>query len=384
MLKRRTKCGPIGLDIGASSIKMLQLTGAGREPAILAAAHLEIAPTAVDPGESVRTAIAAALRRHPFQGRRVVTALCGDEFQMKNIRLPRMPKAEMASAVEFEAQERFAFGGRPAQIRHIPVGEVRHGEELKEEIIVLAAFDEVVEARLAMLESLKLRPMAIDIAPCAVARNFARFLRRAEDVNAINVFLDVGQRGTSVVFMRGVEISFLKRIDIGGKSLNNAVGKAMGISAHEAADLRVRIMREGGGRRAADHSGVPEEIRASAADAVRPLIERLSRDVQLCMRYFAVTFRGRKPESLTLVGGEAHEPSLMAILSEAIDVPCLIGHPLRGIGGIGLLGGSDRRSLQPAWAVAGGLALLGSPWIGSSSAVGGSLAMRSPAVGVEA
>lgn len=351
---------------------MLQLTGLGSQPVVLAAEHKEISRGTSDRSEFIRAVISDALRNKPFRGRNVVLSLGSGEFQMKNVRLPRMPASELASAVAFEAQERFGFGESAAQIRHIPVGEVRHGDEVKEEVIVLAAHNEVVDQRLALLDSLKLRPLAIDIAPCAVARSFSRFLRREEDADSINVFLDVGHRGTAVIFLRGMEVAFLKLLDTGGQVLNQAVAQALGLSEKEAGDLRLRIMHEGSGRRATDRDLVPEEIKGSATDAVRPCIERLHRDLLLCLRYFAVTFRGRKPESLTLAGGEAHEPLLARTIAESVEIPCIIGSPLRGMGGLDLIGGRERRSLQPAWAVACGLALRGTQWVegGSCSSSG--------------
>jgi len=363
---KRVKAGPIGLDIGASSIKMLQLADGGGGPCVLASVQHDLPSPGsndADPNAAIKQIVAAALRNHPFKGRDVVTAFGSGEFQLKSIRLPRMPADELASAVEFEAQDRFDFGGEPTQIRHLPVGEVRQSGELKEEVVVFVASDERVAERIELLESLKLRPVAIDAAPCAAARSFVRFLRRAEDASSVNVFVDIGLRGASIIVTRGAEISFLKMMDVGGSLFNEAVAKALGVSKEEAADLRVRIMREGAGRRATDRSTIPEEIKAAAADAVRSYIERLSRDVQMCMRYFAVTFRGQRPESLTIVGGEAHEPTLTTILSEAIDVPCMIGHPMRGIGRLGAIGDRNRRTFQPAWAVVCGLALRGSQWV---------------------
>jgi type IV pilus assembly protein PilM len=366
VLKRRVKHGPIGLDLGAGSIKMLQFADQDGGPAVIAAAHYQAPSSKDDPGRrnaALEYTIAEALQRHRFCGRDVVTALSCREFQMKSIRLPRMPPEEKASAIQFEAQDRFDIEADGQQIRHLTAGEVRHGNELKEEIIVFAAMREVVDARVRMLEALKLRPVAIDIAPCAVARSFFRFLRRAEDVKVVNVFLDVGRRGTSIVLTRGLELSFLKMVNIGGEHFNDAVAQALSISQDEAADLRIRIIRQTCSRRTGDQPTVPEEIQAAVTDAVRPLIERISREVQLCLRYFAVTFRGQQPQSLTLVGGEAHAPSLIRTIGEDIDVPCTIGNPLRGITRIGPIGGLDQRSLQPAWAVACGLALRGSPWV---------------------
>ncbi|MBK8270846.1 MAG: pilus assembly protein PilM [Planctomycetes bacterium] len=168
LLKRHKRKGPIGLDIGSSGIRMLQLACEAGQPVVVASAFCELPnnlPDTADMLEIVSKTISDALRRHPFEGRDVVTAFGNGEFQLKNIRLPRMPAEEMPGAIEFEAKERFDLSRAPAQIRHLSVGEVRHGNELKEEVIVFAALEEAVQARIALLESLKLTPIAIDLTP---------------------------------------------------------------------------------------------------------------------------------------------------------------------------------------------------------------------------
>lgn len=364
MLRNRNKYGIIGIDVGAASVKMVQVTDHAGQPAVAAAAHIPVPIHSEDPAQrrfAVQHAIAEGLRANGFQGHRAAIALSNGEFQMKSIRLPNMPPEEKESAVQFEAQDRFNLGGG-GQIRFIPAGEVRHGNEIKEELMVFAARDEVVQAKLELLAALHLRPEAIDIAPCAVARSFSRFLRRAEDENSVNVFIDVGFGATAILITRGTDLSFLKIVEMGGRQFNTAVGSALGLSLDEAADLRLRIMREHGGRKQNETSDVTQEIRARAADAVRPMVERIGRDVQLCLRYFAVTFRGQRPDSVTLVGGEAYEPVLAELLGQSVDIPCIIGHPMRGLAG---LDPRAARTLQPSWAVACGLALRGTPWVPS-------------------
>ncbi len=371
MLKRQPRYGPIGIDIGAASLKMLQLVDDEGVPSVATAAHYMIPPGvdgAVPRDVLVQRAIADALRRHPFRGRAVVSALGIREFQMKSVRLPRMPKADLASAVEFEAQDRFDLDPATSQYRFITAGEVRHGNELKEEVIVFAVGNDVVQSRLDILESCKLLPTAIDITPCAVARGFFRYLRRTEDVHAVNVFMDIGLCGTGIAITRGTELMFLKVIDVGGEHFNSAVAESLNMSKEAAGELRLRIMQTSLGRRGEDNQTVQEEVRTAVSNAVRPLVERLARDVQLCLRYFSVTFRGQRPESLTFVGGEANEPMLGAIIGESVDVPCTVGHPLRGIAKASLIGGSDRRTFQPAWAVACGLAMWASDWVKPATA----------------
>jgi type IV pilus assembly protein PilM len=362
----REKTSPIGLDIGSSSLKLIQFGGKGHDPVVIAAAHCDLPAPTGDPQEAqslLKDIIVQTLRTRNFVGKEVITALGPAEFQMKNIRLPKMPAEEMASAVEYEAEDRLKLEG-PAQIRHVRAGEVRHGNELKEEVILFAVQDDVVAARLALLESLKLSPVGVEISPLAMARSFLRFLRRAEDVDAVNVFVEVGHATTSIVIMHGTDICFLKTLEIGGRDLSEAVSKALNLSMQQAMDLRVRMMRESGSRRRDDHVTVPEEVHHAVNDAIRPTLARISRDVQLCLRYYAVTFRGERVDGVTLVGGEAHEAMLKTVLSETIDLPCYVGNPLRGLAGPGLEGLSNLRMLSPAWAVACGLALRGSDWIG--------------------
>lgn len=366
MLKKRKHHGPIAIDIGAAGVKLLQFTEHDGHPAILAAAHEHLHEAPEDSAgrfARVRQAVENCLRRNPFIGRDVVCALGTGEFQMKNIRLPKMPDEELAGAVEFEAQDRFELGGRPAQIRHLTAGEVRHGNEIKQEVIVFAAVEDAVQRRLELLESFKLRPIAVDLTPCCAARGFVRFLRRAEDVTAVNVFVDVGWRGSTVIIVHGMEIAFLKQVEVGGLHFTNAVAKGLNLEFAKALDLRIRRMQGSAGRRNHERTSMAQEIDLAASDAVRPLIEKLLKDIQLCLRYFAVTFRGQRPECVTLVGGDAAEPTLVKTFTEEVDMECMIGNPLRGIANPGALGSQEAWSYQPAWAVACGLALRGSPWV---------------------
>jgi Tfp pilus assembly PilM family ATPase len=98
-------------------------------------------------------------------------------------------------------------------------------------------------------------------------------------------------------------------------------------------------------------------VQLSIQDAIREGVEALAREVSLCLRYCAVTFRGLRPTRVTLAGGEVHDPTLVRLLQQSLDCPCVLGEPLRGVdlGRTGLTG--NRRGELPEWSVATGLAL---------------------------
>lgn len=364
--RRKATVGPIAIDLGGATVKLLQLAWTGEQPVVVAWAEVPaLAATAsTEASAAWMLQLGATLKEQGFCGRTVVTALGPGEFQLKNIRVPPMPHEEIAEAVRFEAEERFGLTGEQAQYRHLVAGQVRQGADIREEVMVFAVPNEVMQKQIEFQKSLGLTALAVDATPCAMARCFVRFLRRAEDATAVNVFLDVGHRATSLVVTRGADVCFVKLIDVGGAAFTEAVAARLGLSDTDARNFRLRIIR-GATCRKGDRAGddLPATLTQSAADAVRPLMEQLAREVQLSLRYFSITFRGQRPECVTFVGGEAHEPSLIPTVAEGLDLPCTIGYPFRGIGGIGALLTADRRSHQPAWAVAMGLALYGSPLV---------------------
>lgn len=340
---------------------MLQLSAGSAQPTILASVRVDVPHDLPDDSSYqawLRGAIQSALREHPFRGRSVIASLGPGEFQMKNIRLPPMPPEELGLAVEFEAAERFGFGADKAEYRHLNAGQVRQGNETREEVIVFAVGNELIQRRIALLEEIRLEPLALDLTPCAMARSFMRFLRRTEDEQAVHVFVDVGRRSTGLVVTRGTQICFAKLIDVGGRAFTRAVAERLDLPYEEAHRLRLRrIGAAASGRTEPAPDDLPEALSDSMSEAVRSLLQHLSREIHLAMRYFTVTFRGHRPECMTFVGGEAHEPDLMRILGEGLDIPCTIGDPLRGLGGSSQVGHAAERWQRPAWAVAVGLSL---------------------------
>lgn len=364
MARRGQKFGPIALDIGSTRVRMLQLADVGGVPSVVAALERQLERRASD-GDvalgAVKRCVVDMLGSGGFKGRDVVTALGPNDFQMKNVRLPRMPADDLPEAVMFEAADRFGLDIDDTQIQFMPVGEVRHGNELKEEIIVFAVERQVVERRLELLDSIKLNPVAIDATPACLVRSFVPYLKCNGEDCSINVFLEMGAQGSAIIITRGPEIAFIKLLDIGGNTLTEAVSKALDLPMSEASALRIGLRK--GDERKRDAVGTTSDIALTVSDAMRPSLEKIARDLQLCLRYFAVTFRGMRPESVSLLGGEAHEPQLAEVLSSVVDVPCRVGNPLFGVQGLEHFHTREQGIHAASWAVATGLAMRGMPWV---------------------
>jgi len=352
------KLPPIGLDISTDSVRMMQLDSIGKAVSAVAAGQRSLPATAVeDPQvhlEYATKAIKELLAECGFRGRRVVTCLSGSQFEIKQARLPRIADHERDSAIQWEANERFDFEVKPQLLHYLVAGEVRVGADIRDEVIMMAADEQDVETHLAMLEAVSLFPIAIDAEPAAVFRPFERFLRRDADVNKVSAIVDIRADNTWVVFSRGRNISFLKSVGLGNVHFTRAISEQLSIDYAEAVQLRRQLAQDAG---STDGPAGGEQIRMAVRDALRPVAEELAREISLCLRYCAVTFRGAPPERVTLAGAAVADPYTVELVGESINLDCEVGRPLRGIDLSQVELGRDHRGPLCEWSVAAGLAL---------------------------
>jgi type IV pilus assembly protein PilM len=354
----RSQVQPIGLDIGFDSIKMLQLEALGQSLSVVAAARQQF-PEEVRTQPELRLPLAVdmirkMLRQGGFIGRDIVTSLPREIVHVKNLRLPTIPPHELAAAVAFEARNIFAFDTEKAHVDYCVAGEVRQGAEVRQELIVLAAQDGDVNDFLEQLHRSGAIVMSLDVEPFALYRTVERFIRRREDEGDVHVIVDIGARRSQVVIGRGREISFLKTIEIGSRHMLEAVSAKLGITIDEARALRRRLA-EAGPVDPAD-AAKSDPVRQAVFDASRSIMEDLGREISLCLRYFSVTFRGQRPEKVRLVGGEASDPQLHAVLNTALPIPVETSRPLFSVD-TSRMKPSDRRGMMCEWTLALGLGL---------------------------
>jgi type IV pilus assembly protein PilM len=334
----------------------------------------------------VISAIKRMLAEGNFCGRNVVSCLPNDRLKITSLRLAQIQSDGIEHTLRREVAQRFGLDPDKDAMDYLVAGDVRDGDEIKNELILFAVDNETIESHIEILEAAGLRPVAIDTIPCALFRSFERSLRRREDRERTVVFVDVGSRFTTVVFDRGGKISFVKQIPIGGEKFNQEVAAKLGINVSEAQMLRETLRTEKGLSRPksnlAEQSPAGDDrtpmkcgafgdlkgkldasTRQLMVDVVSAVAGELAKAISLCLRYYTVTFRGKRVERAVFTGGGAYENILLDVLKRQLTVGIEVAEPLRGLDlsskRTNLNFGSDRRDLLCEWAVAVGLSLKG-------------------------
>jgi type IV pilus assembly protein PilM len=320
-LSRHRRCGPIGIDIGSRSIKLVQLNSDRTE--IREAVRWDL-PAADDP--KTRTprivqALGQAREGRAFRGRDAVLCLAAGNVFVQNIRVPQCTGDELRQVIHAEAASRVAFDAVETELRYLEADNVRQGDAIRREVILLACPRPAVQYLLDVADGAGLTPVAIDVEPTAMLRCYSAQFRRDADQQMRMMFVNVGASITTALIARGDHPMFIKRVDFGGNLLDESVARSLKMKLAEAAALR----RHNGDRRADRRD---PEIARGIDQATRPLLDRLAHELSMCIRYYSVTFRGEPLSRIVLGGGEA-TTALADALHERLDVPCELGNPLR-------------------------------------------------------
>jgi type IV pilus assembly protein PilM len=343
---KRHGTAPIGLDVGTRFVKMVQFSA--DRSRVLAAGRWEIPPqpAKTSPQEQAqRTAetLKRGLRERPFAGRDVVLCLSDKQLVLQNVRVPKGGGSDLDRAVAQEIAGRVPFPVEETELRYVESVDVRQGDALLREIIVFACHRPVLAQLLEIIALAELRPVAVDVEPAALARNYAAQCRRGDDFKQRALVVHVGFARTAAVITQGDEMLFVKYIDVGGTQFDAAVARHLNMEPSEAAALR----RSHGDRRSDLQD--PEVVR-SVTEATRPIVERLAQELAMCVRYHSVTFRGQPLTRCVIGGGEA-SPQLAESLTRLLTLPCEVSDPFR------LFPGGSHLGRKGTWDVAVGLAL---------------------------
>jgi type IV pilus assembly protein PilM len=353
-ITRNQRILPIGVDMGHSCVKVIQLAHVDSGLRVLSVERARVPPSAMTDDLERRRWMVSTIRQllshGHFKGCDAVSVLSADELQITSVRLAEAEPIQVDKALRKEAAQRFSLDVDTDAIDYLLAGSVRQDDEVKNEYIVLAAKAATIENHISLLEEAGLQLVGIDSAPCALFRSFERVMRREEDKQRTIVFADVGYRYTTVVFGRSGEICLAKHIPFGMGRFDEEIASKLEITATDAESLRLRLQRD---------ESMEEGTRQLATDALVSAAEQLAKELSLCLRYHTVTFRGKRVERAVVAGGGAHEKVLLEILQRHLSIAVEPAEPFRGLDAGGIQSSDECSRSAADLALAIGLSLKG-------------------------
>ncbi len=345
----KDKALPIGLDVGASMIRMAQLEVSSEDRVVLVAAGEAPVPPELREDSKGRYGFIAKTVRDlvndgEFRSRQCVISLPADSVCIQHVRIPKVQPEETERAVRAELEGKVPFSLADSEVRYVVAGEVVGDDEKKQEIIAVACPRDTLDSYLEMASRARLDVVGVNVACCAVVECFSRLFQRAEDAGRTVLFVDSGATSTQVVLSKGDRLTFARNLATGGEQIERAIAEKMNISAAEAARLR----------RMENPESPDQDVHQHMSESLRSISDELTQ----CLRYYESVFRNQSVERAIFVGGQAYDKALCQAIAKRLNLPAQIGDPLlrieRSPAADAAIGS---RQPQPDWAVATGLSL---------------------------
>ncbi|MGB0453862.1 MAG: type IV pilus assembly protein PilM [Bacteriovoracaceae bacterium] len=312
----------IGLDIGSSAVKVVELAKKGKKGfklnkfGMVALPEGAIVEDEIIKDEEVVEAIKEALSAAKISSKNICLGLYGPNTLTRRLQIEGGTEEEMEDQVEWESEQYLPFSIDEAKLDYYVVGENDGGGQ---DVIIAASKEEVYESYLDLLKPLKLKPKVVDLNVIAVTNVFSHILgdRIDESVDSYMI-LDIGAQSTKFIIYRAGVIAFAKEIAVGGMMFTEEIQRQMGVNYLEAEDLKIV---------ADDQGNLPEEVLVIISQVLEVVVGELHKTLD----FYITSSSDDSIVACYITGGAVRTPGLMEKIEEVFGFQVELINPFETI-----------------------------------------------------
>jgi type IV pilus assembly protein PilM len=340
--------GLVGLDIGSSSVKAVELAG---KPGALSLVNLGfegLQPDTVVDGQimelnDVSGVISGLFASHQFKTDRVAAGVSGSSVIVKNIIVPQMTREELEESIDWHAEEHIPFEISDVSLDYQVVGS---GADSLHVLMAACKRDFVASLKQAIQLAGK-QPAVIDVDAFALQNCYEVNYEPSD--NLAVALLNVGASTMNINILRGVRSVFTRDVSVGGNQYTGLVQKELGLT-YEQAEAVKRGSVAPGGFEGVDIDGALETVSDMLALEISKTFDF----------YRATADDDGSVQKILISGGGSKLRGLPEYLSNRFEIPVERLDPFRRISFDARRFDPDyMREVVPEMAVAVGLALRG-------------------------
>jgi type IV pilus assembly protein PilM len=349
----------IGIDLGASSVKLAQLDDVQGQPVLVKAVFVRIA---VGDEQDQQQAIIAALKEGwaeiQAKSAQVICVFNSPEAYSGRVIVPPMPQEELSEAIKWEVKRFLSFPLEEAVCSFDILGELVDKGVKKFSVAVAAFPRKSIELRLSLLTQAGIK--VAGILPVAFA--LQNLIRQWRYDSAHNIaIMETGASITELDIYRNGQLTFSRKLPVAGgditRSMTGAITSGQGpvaltLEEAERAKQRVGLSAEDGKEMIAGKISSTQML-----SLMRPVIEHLVSETERSCDFYREAPQGGKVDSIFVFGGGARLKGLIPFLGEELEVEVKEGDCLQGISCAAEIAGKGR--VAHSFDVAVGAALAG-------------------------
>jgi len=339
----------VGVDIGSSSVKAVELQGKNGDFQLVSLGYEGLQPDSVVDGQimelnAVSSAIGNIFTEHKIKTTKVAAGVNGHSVIVKNIVLPQMTDDELQESFAWHAEEHIPFDISDVNLDYHVT------DSAPDAIHVLLAAckrDKVANLKQAIQLAGK-QPAVIDVDAFALQNCYE--LNYDPQPGTVVALLNIGASTTNINILNGNRSVFTRDATFGGNQYTSLLQKELGLTFDQAEQVK---------------RGMPLPESIEARD-IQPILDTVSDilalEIQKTMDFYRATVEDGEEavQQILVSGGGSKLRGLIEFLASRFEVSVEVFDPFRKIRVDARGFDPDyMREVVPEMAIAVGLALRG-------------------------
>jgi len=297
----------IGLDIGTSSIKLIEIEESKGGYRLKNFGISTLPKDAIVNGsivnhDAVVGSIQQILSNLKIKTRDVVASISGHPVIIKKITMPLATDEELEESIKFEAEQYIPFDLEEVNV-DFQVLTVEEEKADQMNVMLVAAKKVMINDYTKVLSDAGLTPVILDIDVFALENAFEINYPLDEDQNA--ALIDVGASTININVIKGGLSAFTRDVFLGGNQITEDIQKQFGISFDEAETLKT--------------SGDVNRDDFGGKEIVKQVCDNIASEIQKSLDFYSSTTY-ESVNKIYLSGGCAKIPFMKEIIEEKLNV----------------------------------------------------------------
>lgn len=300
----------LGVDIGSSSIKIVQLNR-GETPMLQTYGMVDT-PEAISSQTSdemvhkIAELLSTLMQKAGVTTKDCIMSLPNSAVFTSVIDMPKMDDKEMESAMQFEAKKYVPLPFSEVTLSWTVISENEDGTTNK--VLLIAVPIQIRDIYIKLFQLAGLNLDIIEIEALSLIRSLV------VDRSKNDVIIDIGAKVTSVNFVRAGTLQLTRNLSIGGDTITDRIAQALNLSQPRAEQFKRDF-----GLRGTDF--LPE--------AVKPVLAVVKGEVSQMVNLYKT--HNVLTDRIVIVGGGSQLPGIVDYFNTELGIPTVIGDPLSRI-----------------------------------------------------
>jgi len=316
------KKGLVGVDIGSSAVKAVELKVGGKggdEYQLLNIGLEPLPPEAIVDGAIMDSGAVIDAVQNLFQDNRIKTTDCatgvsGNAVIVKKISLPQMSEEELAESIHWEAEQYIPFDIQDVSLDYEVVEGGGAGGNM-DVLLVAVKKDKISEYTSAITQAGR-NPTIVDVDVFALQNCYE--VNYVPDPGRVVALLNIGASIMNINVVKDGFSVFNRDIAVGGNQYTDAIQKDLNLSFEQA-----EALKRG------------EQIDEASPESLHPILqavsENISTEIQRTFDFFRATSQEDRVDQIYLSGGAANVNGLRDLLADRLDAPVELLNPFLNV-----------------------------------------------------